>query len=204
MTDTRQGLTGRPAPRPVPTASPLPPPPARAQGERAADRAPRVLSWLQRVHATGREDLWRGDGLAALIVIGLALLAGLVSQIAADLPRLELLVVCLAGLPGAYSLVCAVRVALPRGLDPDDLDGRRPGSWPHSLHKTTSMLINAYDEALDHEAEDTAADVQTIAGIAERKFALVRRAVRWLIVTVGVLVAALLVGIVRLVVLLLT
>ncbi|MBY8850240.1 hypothetical protein K7G98_18120, partial [Saccharothrix sp. MB29] len=177
------------------------PPRARAGGDHA-DRSPRLLSWLQRVHASGREDLWRGDGLAALIVIGLALLAGLVSQVAADLPRLELLVVCLAGLPGAYSLICAVRVALPRGLDPADLTDRRPGSWPHSLGKTPTTLITAYDEALDRETEDTAADVQTIAGIAARKFALVRRAVRWLIVTVGVLVAALLVGIARLVLLL--
>jgi len=156
----------------------------------------RALRWLIRVLAGAREDLFRSDGQAVAAVVGIGILAGLVSQIAEHLAPQILLIVLLAGYPATATIICAVMVWIPRGLATSEVETLRPGSWPQSLHFDSDPELHAdYVEHVDDEGICTAADLRRNASFNSHKWKWVRRAMRWFIATSLVLALALTVGV---------
>jgi hypothetical protein len=96
-----------------------------------------------------------------------------------------------------------VLIARPRGLSARVEDETAPGSWPHATPYDRDDVLDAdYEAALPRERHLTARELRSFARITAAKFVWVRRAGWWLLATLGVLVVALLIGIVRLVALL--
>ncbi|ACU39396.1 hypothetical protein [Actinosynnema mirum] len=138
----------------------------------------RAIARMSEVHDHARADMLRQDATALGYIVAVLATAGVVSQVAADLPGPVLYAILLDAVPAVRTAVAAAGVLRARfgsGV-------AAAGSWPHAAEAASaSELAEAYRDA--DEALLVARQARAVSRIAADRARALEVPRRWLVRT---------------------